>query len=262
MKSGEKLEEWRKRKALSDLRNNNKYMFNAWRSFMYTNKGKKIGHCKEWDKFEYFYNDMHSTYKPGLRLSRLDKTKQFCKDNCVWLTDEENSILRGSSVRIEYNGKNLTFKEWSVEANCSASAIRNRYYKHPEYSVKEILFGKRPKRYNRKPKDWMDRPEYIRSKASKMISAYKHRDLYHQLPVCDIDVDWMINNILTKPCIYCGDTKRIGCDRIHNDGGHTKDNVVPCCYDCNCARNNNFSYEEMFVLGNAIKTIKEQRKND
>ena len=69
----------------------------------------------------------------------------------------------------------------------------------------------------------------------------------------------MINNILTKPCIYCGDTKRIGCDRIHNDGGHTKDNVVPCCYDCNCARNNNFSYEEMKVLGKTIREIKNNR---
>ena len=49
-------------------------------------------------------------------------------------------------------------------------------------------------------------------------------------------------------------------DRIDNSKGHTKDNTVPCCYECNCARNNNFSFEEMKVLGKTIKQIKENRK--
>ncbi len=59
---------------------------------------------------------------------------------------------------------------------------------------------------------------------------------------------------------YCGDTNRIGLDRIDNSKGHTKDNTVPCCYECNCARNNNFSFEEMKILGKTIKQIKESRK--
>ena len=41
--------------------------------------------------------------------------------------------------------------------------------------------------------------------------------------------------------------------------GHTKDNVVPCCYDCNCARNDNFSHEEMVILGKTISEIKSKR---
>ena len=40
----------------------------------------------------------------------------------------------------------------------------------------------------------------------------------------------------TKPCVYCGDTKRIGADRIDNTKGHTKENCVPCCIECNIAR--------------------------
>lgn len=72
--------------------------------------------------------------------------------------------------------------------------------------------------------------------------------------------DWMIDNIIKKPCVHCGDTNRIGCDRIDNNKGHTKDNVVPCCYECNCARNNNFSYNEMLIIGKAIKNVKQLRQ--
>lgn len=38
-----------------------------------------------------------------------------------------------------------------------------------------------------------------------------------------------------------------------------KANVVPCCYVCNCARNNNFSFDEMKILGKTIKKIMEDR---
>ena len=42
-------------------------------------------------------------------------------------------------------------------------------------------------------------------------------------------------------------------------GELSKSNVVPCCYECNCARNNNFSHEEMKEIGKAIKQIKINR---
>jgi len=42
--------------------------------------------------------------------------------------------------------------------------------------------------------------------------------------------------------------------------GHTKNNVVPCCLECNTARNNNFSFEEMKILGKTIGEIKNSRK--
>lgn len=48
-------------------------------------------------------------------------------------------------------------------------------------------------------------------------------------------------------------------DRIDNNIGHTKLNVVPCCYTCNTARNNNFTHNEMFILGETIKQIKLNR---
>lgn len=75
---------------------------------------------------------------------------------------------------------------------------------------------------------------------------------------CDLDIDF-VRNICNQACFYCGETEKIGLDRINNNKGHTKDNVVPCCYVCNCARSNNFTFEEMIQLGKTIKDIKWQR---
>lgn len=53
--------------------------------------------------------------------------------------------------------------------------------------------------------------------------------------VIDFDADWMVENIMNKPCVHCGKTgwDKIGCNRIDNSKGHTKDNVEPCCRECN-----------------------------
>jgi hypothetical protein len=62
-----------------------------------------------------------------------------------------------------------------------------------------------------------------------------------------------------SPCVYCGYTAT-GFDRIDNKLGHTKENCVICCKECNVARMDNFTHEEMFIIGNAIKHIKDARK--
>ena len=53
--------------------------------------------------------------------------------------------------------------------------------------------------------------------------------------------------------------KKLGCDRIDNSKGHTYDNGAMLATLCNCARNNNFSFDEMKILGKTIKKIMEDR---
>jgi hypothetical protein len=40
---------------------------------------------------------------------------------------------------------------------------------------------------------------------------------------------------------------------------HIKANVVPCCPDCNIARSNNFTHEEMLIIGRAVAKVKSAR---
>jgi len=93
------------------------------------------------------------------------------------------------------------------------------------------------------------------------IASYRNIDKKRGL-TCDLDTRWFEEHIASKPCFYCEDANStIGCDRILNSMGHTKGNVVPCCYDCNTARMNRFTHEEMMILGKAIKRIKEMRSS-
>lgn len=258
----ERLEKLHQISSLSAFKDKNPKFFNSWRAFKYTKKGKSAGNDPRWDDFKNFIEDMYPTYKEGLHLCRIDKDLPFSKENCKWLTPEEEQLLKPRNIKLTFNGETKTLKEWAEIGNTTISAISNRYHKHKEdYTVEEIIFGKIKNRHSKPVKDYRTSNMTPRQKASKMISSYKNKDKKMGFDnVCDINIDWMIENIFNKQCEYCGDTERLGCDRINNDKPHTMDNVVPCCYECNCARNNNFSYEEMKIIGETIRKVKDNRK--
>jgi hypothetical protein len=70
-------------------------------------------------------------------------------------------------------------------------------------------------------------------------------------------------NLIHLPCFYCGmenDTKAgTGLDRKDNTKGYELDNVVGCCGACNIIRGDRFSIEEMKLLGETVRKIKQNR---
>lgn len=249
----------RKSNYIGDIKEKYPRVFNSWRSIRFTKKGKYSGIAEEWKSFRVFYNDVIPTYKPGLVLRRKNTLLPWSKDNFVWVTMEEAGAMK-TGITLTYKGETHTLKEWAEIAECTLASIKIRYYRREErhYSIEEIIFGRKTQRGAKPARDYT--PKNIRAKASKMISSYKIKDRKNSCTECDITVDWMIEHILKKPCIYCGDVHRVGCDRIDNTKGHTKDNVIPCCVECNTARNNYFTYSEMLELGKAIARIKKKRK--
>jgi hypothetical protein len=89
-------------------------------------------------------------------------------------------------------------------------------------------------------------------------ACYAKSDKIKQRTVCDYTKE-ELQAIMSLPCSYCT-YPSTGIDRINNAEGHTKINTIPCCFHCNTARMDNFSVEEMKLLGKVIKEIKDKRK--
>lgn len=72
-------------------------------------------------------------------------------------------------------------------------------------------------------------------RASMLLQRYKERDKQTGRGECTLTSKWIIENIFTGHCIYCGETDwhKLGCNRLDNSKPHTIDNVVCCCGECN-----------------------------
>lgn len=83
---------------------------------------------------------------------------------------------------------------------------------------------------------------------------YKRLDKENNRGESTITAEWIVENVFSKPCHYCGETdwRKLGCDRINNTLPHTPENVVPCCGKCN-VKKGTMKYDEfMRMIGKIV----------
>ena len=92
----------------------------------------------------------------------------------------------------------------------------------------------------RKEKNYEVKKQWIKNnperwRASSLLTAYRQSDRKNNRGECTLTIDWIIDNIFSKPCAHCGKEgwDVIGCNRLDNSKPHTEDNVEPCCWECN-----------------------------
>lgn len=102
-------------------------------------------------------------------------------------------------------------------------------YKKQWYAANREKELKRMKEYN---KEYHKTPM---GRASKLLMNYNKADKKRGRGEGDLTAKWIVDNIFSKPCAHCGRSgwEIIGCNRLDNSKPHTKDNVEPCCYECN-----------------------------
>jgi len=72
----------------------------------------------------------------------------------------------------------------------------------------------------------------------------------------DLDREF-IQDSIANGCSYCGETElRMTLDRIDNEQGHLKSNVVPACIRCNLTRGN-MPYQAWLVVSKGMQVARE-----
>jgi hypothetical protein len=88
------------------------------------------------------------------------------------------------------------------------------------------------------------------------------RKAYERVDACDMTTEEVLAMIV-QPCVHCGTTDiPRGLDRIDNGKPHIKGNVAPSCAPCNFARGDRFTFDEMQIIGNAIRKVLKDRTCD
>lgn len=139
--------------------------------------------------------------------------------------------------------------QWYLKNKERLKPLRKEYRKEHSEEIKHYmkeyksiyntenseLIKEKQKKYYKTPK----------GRAIGLLCNYNAKDKKYNRGECTLTTEWIIDNIFSSKCVYCGedDWRELGCDRIDNDKPHTPDNVVPCCYSCNCKKGT-MSYEE------------------
>ena len=95
----------------------------------YGGKGIKI--CDEWlNDFQAFYEwAMANGYAKGLTIDRIDSEKDYCPENCRWITIQEQQHNKKSNHYITCNGETHTMTEWAKKTGININTLSSRINK-------------------------------------------------------------------------------------------------------------------------------------
>lgn len=99
--------------------------------------GRGISVCDRWQDFNNFYDDMYTTYKPGLTIDRKDVNGNYEPDNCRWATRKEQQRNLRSNHREMYRGECLTLAELAEKYNVKGSQLYKRL--NAGWSIEEAI---------------------------------------------------------------------------------------------------------------------------
>lgn len=96
----------------------------------YGGKGIKI--CEEWMNNPKSFEDWAVThgYNDNLTIDRIDENKDYCAENCRWITIEENSKYKSTTSLINVDGETHTGRDWSQALGLGVNVINTYIRKY------------------------------------------------------------------------------------------------------------------------------------
>ena len=101
--------------------------------------GRGITICKDWDKFENFYEwSINNGYSDDLTIDRINTDGNYEPSNCRWV----NRKIQGNNTRrnhyLTYNGETKTMSEWADIKGIDYYTLRGRINNY-HWSVEKAL---------------------------------------------------------------------------------------------------------------------------
>lgn len=87
--------------------------------------GRGITVCDKWLSFDGFFEDMGVKPK-GMTLERIDNTKGYSKENCVWASRVIQNQNKRNNKHITAHGETHCLTEWARRLNVSHATIVGR----------------------------------------------------------------------------------------------------------------------------------------
>jgi len=96
----------------------------------YKDYGGRITVCDRWNSkrggsFKNFLEDMGEC-PPGLTLDRIDNNLGYYKENCRYISVQEQSFNKRTTIKILYNGREWCATELARQFNLRPDTLRNR----------------------------------------------------------------------------------------------------------------------------------------
>lgn len=111
--------------------------------------GRGIKMCQSWrNNFESFYEwAIKNGYKAGLTIERKDVNRDYCPENCMWISKSEQSKNRRNCHYITYRGQTKTLSEWCRELHIDRESVRNKEKQlgNGELAIDAILYSPKHK---------------------------------------------------------------------------------------------------------------------
>ena len=91
--------------------------------------GRGISVCKEWMDSKIFIEwALNNGYSDELTIDRIDNNKNYCPDNCRWISKAEQMNNKRSCHYITYNGETKTITQWAKDNNLTYAQLRKRLF--------------------------------------------------------------------------------------------------------------------------------------
>lgn len=121
--------------------------------YYYLYGGKGISVCDEWrNNFDSFFKwSIEHGYDDSLTIDRMDSNKDYCPENCRWVTFKEQANNTSRNHLLEYNGDLYTLAELSELVNVPYAILKHRIY--DGMSVRSAI--EKPHRTNKRARDFL-----------------------------------------------------------------------------------------------------------